>query len=1004
MNKLLKSVVAASVGVAMAIGVGVAAANRKATPVNADDVTYKFTITEADFNATSYAANNNEKTSTAVCTSDNTKTMSVKWTSNQVYQNSGVMQWQKNTAYIYNSTNLGTISSVVVTSTAGTFTTYYGVSEQPSSGTSTGSGKGFFKTSCGNATGKTSKIEITFVITEGGNTPELTGLVLNNGTPTRTSYYAGESFEPAGLVVYAEWDGELDTSENIATSLSWAPNPLTTGTTSVRGTYGEEYVDVSGITVSAYKEVSVTSALEIINGLANNASTAYKVRIVGYVTGIVTAWSDEYSNISYNLADESGSTPVIEAFRSTVSDAEYGPNLAVGDKVEVIGNLTKYGTTSEITNCVTTLVEPGTVPEVDEPAVAERDLVDFINGENTKVLAYYVTGTVKDWGGENATKNQYGNMTLTDGENDLYIYGACVDSTALEWDHYTTYVFANKKDFLTNATTIALDIGYQVTMKLIRSDYNGNVQGVGLVISVQAPTATSITMSDDSLDLEQGTSANLTATVVPASLSSSVVWSIWPEDGKVTVDQNGKVTAAADAVVGAEYTVTAVVGSLDDTCDITVVASSLPADAVTVSKTVAQLKEENSWANGVVVKSLTIGKVDVTLTGDNGDAKYYDSGSNLRVYVLKNGGVGSVSFAAKTGYKIISVAVTYGWDKNTGSFELVSEEVTTVNNTSASYAIENPGSSNEQLRITAFTIVYTTDSSADPVEAHLSSATSVATIHGAQNPVSEPTTKSLNFEDIGATNGTKISDTYIGVVKLSGAKGDHQSSVPAFYDDQIRVYAGNTITFESTHEITSIVLNFGTGTFESFSVLEDEGTFDEDGWAGSAYSVTFKNVSESTVKLNSVSVTTADSISVGSVKLRFGLTIPKDEWDAIQGISDYGVMVVRKETLVNTYGCSSVEEAYNGGKNVNIFNTGSSEAPYLDGDNYLFTARINMTKVSNYNVVFCAAPFVVVNGQYHFLEEKEASVYSLAQYYLDNGGSEYLPNEALSLLSGRLGD
>ena len=130
------------------------------------DVTYKLTIDASDFNTTSYAANNNEKTSNAVCTTDNTKTYEVKWTSNQVMKSGNNMQWQKSKGYIYNSTNLGTITNVTVTSSAGTFTTYYGTSEQPSSGTTVGNG--YFQTEVGSATGTTSKIEVTFTISESG--------------------------------------------------------------------------------------------------------------------------------------------------------------------------------------------------------------------------------------------------------------------------------------------------------------------------------------------------------------------------------------------------------------------------------------------------------------------------------------------------------------------------------------------------------------------------------------------------------------------------------------------------------------------------------------------------------------------------------------------------------------------------------------------------------------------------------------------------------------------
>ena len=85
---------------------------------------YTLTISTSDFNSTSYSANNNEKTSLA--TSSNGSNFQVKWKSNQVMYNKSedIIQWQKNAGYIYNSTNLGTIKSVTINSSAGSFTTY----------------------------------------------------------------------------------------------------------------------------------------------------------------------------------------------------------------------------------------------------------------------------------------------------------------------------------------------------------------------------------------------------------------------------------------------------------------------------------------------------------------------------------------------------------------------------------------------------------------------------------------------------------------------------------------------------------------------------------------------------------------------------------------------------------------------------------------------------------------------------------------------------------------
>ena len=142
---------------------------------------YSFDITKSNFNTTSYAANNNEKTSTAKASDGST--MSVKWTSNQVMLQSDVMQWQKNTGYIYNSTDLGTINSVTVTSSAGSFTTYYGTSKQPTSNTTVGNG--YFQIKVGDATGKTSKVTVTF--TQGTSTTTYSDYITSCITETTVS-------------------------------------------------------------------------------------------------------------------------------------------------------------------------------------------------------------------------------------------------------------------------------------------------------------------------------------------------------------------------------------------------------------------------------------------------------------------------------------------------------------------------------------------------------------------------------------------------------------------------------------------------------------------------------------------------------------------------------------------------------------------------------------------------------------------------------------------------
>ena len=282
--------------------------------------TYKLTITVDDFNSTSYAANNNEKTSNAVCTTDNTKTYEVKWTSNQVMNQSSTMQWQKNTGYIYNSTDLGTISSVTITSTEGTFTTYYGTSAQPSSSTTVGGG--YFKINVGGAVGKTSKIEVVFTIPD--PTP-----------PAKTD----PSF--SGL---ADLSVDFVSTLTLTQGTTGTPNVVTDGTVTLTSS-NEAVVTVSGLTITP---VAVGTAIITINAAAsenyNAGSTMAEITVnapegqstaapstgggtnillfgesFGDNSGSARAWSDSYSV-------KSGVSAVYSGASYTVTNAKQSKN------------------------------------------------------------------------------------------------------------------------------------------------------------------------------------------------------------------------------------------------------------------------------------------------------------------------------------------------------------------------------------------------------------------------------------------------------------------------------------------------------------------------------------------------------------------------------------------------------------------------------------------------------------------------------------------------------
>ena len=146
-----------------------------------------------------------------------------------------------------------------------------------------------------------------------------------------------------------------------------------------------------------------------------------------------------------------------------------------------------------------------------------------------------------------------------------------------------------------------------------------------------------------------------------------------------------------------------------------------------------------------------------------------------------------------------------------------------------------------------------------------------------------------------------------------------------------------------------------------------------------------------------------DVLSVNSIALRFGASIPVSTWEGINNndaweITDYGVMLFRT-TEERLSSVKSVEEYYlEDPSNVAIFRKGNGTAPSLEDDNYKFTVKVNITSEANYDMYFCASAFVVINDtDYYFIgEEMQETVRTLAVH---NDGTNLSP-EALAYLAG----
>lgn len=117
---------------------------------------------------------------------------------------------------------------------------------------------------------------------------------------------------------------------------------------------------------------AATAALSV-SGNNVEYNNGEEIEVTGYVTFIQTAYSDQYHNITFWMADAADGGKVLEAYRAACATEADAP--AVGDQVKVTGKLTKYGTTPEFAAGCTYVILSGAAPAME----------------------YYVVGSMSNW-------------------------------------------------------------------------------------------------------------------------------------------------------------------------------------------------------------------------------------------------------------------------------------------------------------------------------------------------------------------------------------------------------------------------------------------------------------------------------------------------------------------------------------------------------------------------------------------------------------------------------
>ena len=474
-----------------------------ATTGSSTTKTYTLTITPDDFNTTSYAANNTEKTSTATATDGST--MSVSWTSYQVMKSGSNMQWQKNAGYIYNSTDLGTITGVTVTSSAGTYTTYYGTSAQPSSGTS-GSGKGYFKTSVGSATGTSTKVTVTFTQTSSGTTYSAYVTTCSSSSsctavPTVGTASTSDVTTTSATATCSNGITKLGTGTCTISSYGFVygttSNPTLTSGTAVQ--VGTSYTSTNTAFTTALTGLSASTTYYVRPYATNDYGTAYGSQ-ASFTTKTPTSYTVTWKVNGSTYTTGSPTTSVVEGNKVTTLPATPSAPSACSSYTFVgwsTTNCGSTGTTTKPTDLFTTAA--------GSPAI------------NSTTVFYAVYSATSGSGSSSSTVTEtFESQTASTTYNSTQTYTAENSDAGLAWTIYYGTVSTNSKITGNNSaqmrwySSATTSYGYAQTTTAIQGlqsiTFNAKVSNTNLKMSVWYSTnqsawtalATNVTMTTGS--------------------------------------------------------------------------------------------------------------------------------------------------------------------------------------------------------------------------------------------------------------------------------------------------------------------------------------------------------------------------------------------------------------------------------------------------------------------------------------------------------------------------
>jgi uncharacterized protein YjdB len=373
--------------------------------------------------------------------------------------------------------------------------------------------------------------------------------------------------------------------------------------------------------------LSVAEAIEIATKQGSTASTdEYYAK--GFVTSVVTAYSSQYGNITFNFADTADGTDFVQAYRLKTT-AELAEKIKAGAEVMVKGKLKKFNSTLEFdSGCelVKIIAEaPEIVDNTNYGTAAEPLTISELIQEASSLAQgatsnqiFYATGVLKNNPSGNNNK-----FDLTDGQNEFMVYSSDI-TTAYQND---TIVISG---YVKN---------YSGTLEFVN---NGDVK----TTLVGEPVRGSSTI-EKTIDAEQGS----TDLVASATNMETVEFTVTPEEGYVVeaVKVDGTAIPADDE---GKYSFT-VKGNMK----VAITFKSSSATDNEVQRNYAYTFSASALgtsAGNVTLGNLTFAQSALTYTGWNSSAQQIGSKNKPQT------DLGTLTLQLPAGVKVSDVGLVFG--------------------------------------------------------------------------------------------------------------------------------------------------------------------------------------------------------------------------------------------------------------------------------------------------------------------------------------------------------